>query len=169
MKKTFTSASAYKQIRTYEEEKQHLLWHEREVCTYDLSSDEEIDVPEYDYAAVRATVAELDDKVRTLRCALHSFNVAANLPESGINIDEALVLMAQLTGERQRLDRLRSTLPKQRIKADYIRGTKVVEYRYANYDVERAEADYQAVSERIRNLQMEIDYVNQTVPFEVDI
>ncbi len=169
MKHMFTSASANKQIRTYEEEKAHILSNEREVSTYVLSIDEEDESPEYDYAAVRKQVAQLDDKVRTLRCALHAFNVATVLPESGISIDEALVLMAQLNGERYRLASMRSILPKRRLSADYRRGNKVVEYEYANFDVEQAEADYQEVSERIRQLQMEIDFANQTIQFEVDL
>ena len=166
---TFTSASANKQIRVYEVEKAHILDNEREVCTYKLSADEEDEAPEYDYVAVRERIAKLDDNVRTLRCALHAFNVATFLPESGISIDEALVLMAQLSGERYRLASMRSVLPKRRLSADYYRGSKVVEYEYANFDIERAESDFQSVSERIRQLQMEIDYVNQTVQFEVDL
>lgn len=169
MKMTFTSASANKQIRMFEEEKAHILRNESEVCTYVLSADEEEEIPGYDYAAVREQVAAIDAKVRTLRCALHAFNVSTILPESGISIDEALVLMAQLNGERARLSKLRSTLPKKRLSADFFRGNKVIEYQYANFDVERAEADYQAVSERIRQLQMEIDYANQTIQFEVGL
>ena len=169
MKMTFTSASANKQIRVYEEEKEHILRNEREVCTYVLSVDEEEEAPEYDYGAVREQVAELDRKVRALRCALHAFNVATVLPESGISIDEALVLMAQLNGERARLSSMRSTLPKRRLSANPYRGSKAVEYEYANFDIEGAEADFQQVSERIRQLQMEIDFANQTVPFEVEL
>ena len=165
----FTSASANKLIRVYEDEKEHILKNERGVCTYVLSTDEEEEPPEYDYDAVRKQVAALDAKVRTLRCALHAFNVATVLPESGISIDEALVLLAQLSSECYRLSMMRSMLPKKRLKADYIRGSKVVEYEYANFDIARAEADYQAVYERIRQLQMEIDYANQTVQFEVDL
>ena len=170
MAKTFTSASAGKQIKAYEDEKEHVLQQERATCTYVLAVGEDADPPEYDYGGVRQRVAELDGKVRALRCALHAFNVATVLPESGISIDEALVLMAQLNGERSRLAFLRSNLPKQReASAGYFRGDRAAEYRYANYDVSRAEADYQAVSERIRGLQMEIDYANQTVTFEVDL
>lgn len=169
MKKTFTSASANKQIRVYEEEKEHVLRNESEVCTYVLAVDEEGEAPEYDYAAVREKIAELDTKVRKLRCALHAFNVETVLPNSGISIDEALVLLAQLNGERHRLSDLRSALPKKRLSANYYPINKAVEYEYANYDIECAEADFQEASERIRQLQMEIDYANQTVQFEVDL
>ncbi len=169
MKKVFTSASANKQIRAFEEEKAHILRNENEVCTYVLSVDEEGEAPEYNYAEARASVAELDAKVRALRCALHSFNVTTILPESGISIDEALVLMAQLNNERARLSMLRSNLPKQRVSSGFYRGDRIAEYQYANYDVAQAEADFQDISERIRQLQMEIDYANQTIQFEVDV
>ena len=169
MKKEFTSASAYKQIRALEEEKAHVLEQERMSSTYVLAVDEEGEPPEYDYFAVREQVADLDRKVRTLRCAMHAFNVRTVLPESGVSIDEALVLMAQLNEEKRRLGMLRSNMPKQRLGDMRYRMSKVVEYQYANYDVERAEADFQEVSERIRALQMEIDYANQTITFEVEL
>ena len=77
--------------------------------------------------------------------------------------------MAQLNAERARLSKLSSNLPKQREEVGFLRTGQAVEYRYANYNIEQAEADYQEVSERIRSLQMEIDYANQTVQFEVEL
>ena len=169
MKKRFTSASANKQIKAYEEEKEHVLANERDVSTYVLSAGEAVEPPEYDYGAARAKVAELDGKVRALRCALHAFNVGTVLPESGITIDEALVFMAQLNGEKKRLSELRSNQSKQRVASRYFGSGNAVEYRYANYDIGCAERDFQEVSERIRQLQMEVDYANQTIAFEVDV
>jgi len=163
----YTSASANKKLRALEEEKEYVLGNEREVRTYTLSLDEEAEPPAYDYHAVRERIEEIDSEVRALRHALHAFNVVTVLPESGITIDEALVLMAQLNGEKRRLALMRSILPKRRVGADYYRANKVVEYEYANFDTAEAEADFQEVSERIRALQMEIDYVNQTETFEV--
>ena len=169
MKKEFTSASANKQIKAYEEEKQHVLGNEMQVSTYVLATDEEEEPPAYDYGATRESVEQLDAKVRRLRCALHAFNVETVLPESGVSIDEALILMAQLNAEKARLDKMRSILPKKRISTPYARMSKSVEYQYANYDIACAEADYQAISERIRALQIEIDFANQTISFEVDL
>ncbi len=44
-----------------------------------------------------------------------------------------------------------------------------IEYRYANYDVARAEADYRAVADEIAALQLELDLVNQTEVFSVEL
>ena len=87
MKKTFTSASAGKQIKAYEDEKEHVLQNERAASTYVLAAGEKEEPPEYDYDAVRKRVRELDNAVRALRCALHAFNISTILPESGISID----------------------------------------------------------------------------------
>lgn len=44
-----------------------------------------------------------------------------------------------------------------------------IEYRYANYDVAQAEADYRAVADEIAALQLELDLVNQTEVFSVEL
>lgn len=44
-----------------------------------------------------------------------------------------------------------------------------IEYRYANYDVAQAEADYRAVADEITALQLELDLVNQTEVFSVEL
>ena len=164
-----TSAAANKEIRALEEEKAHLLATENEVSTYILAVDEIEEPPAYDYAAVRLAVADLDRKVMKLRHALHVFNVETVLPESGLTIDEALIVMAQLNGEKYRLSLLRSMQPKQRVNDRYMSGSRQVEYKYANYDIQQAEADFQKVSDKIRALQMEIDFANQTEYFVVDL
>lgn len=164
---TFTSASANKYLRTLEDEKAHLLQMEQETCTYVLAQDERDEPPAYDYDGTRTRVAAIDDKVRRVRHALHSFNMQTTLPDAGMTIDEALISLAQLSGERRRLDALRSTLPRERVRSPY--GTKLVEYRYANFDAAKAQSDYLSVSERISRLQLQIDLCNQTLTFEVDV
>ena len=164
-----TSAAANKEIRALEEEKAHLLANEREVCTYVLAVDEQDEPPAYDYAAVRLAVADIDRKVMKLRHALHVFNIETVLPECGLTIDEALVAMAQLNAEKIRLSQLRSTQPKQRVRDRYLGGSRAIEYEYANFDIQQAEADFQEVSDKIRALQMEIDFANQTEYFVVEL
>lgn len=44
-----------------------------------------------------------------------------------------------------------------------------IEYRYANYDVAQAEADYRAVADEIAALQLELGLVNQTEVFTVEL
>ena len=83
--------------------------------------------------------------------------------------------MAQLNGKLYRLSVLKDTPPKERAGASYGFGRdrgydgRSVEYVYANYDHEPVEADYEAVSDRITAIQLELDLVNQTKTFEIDL
>jgi len=91
------------------------------------------------------------------------------LPESGITVDEALILLAQLNNEKRMLASMRSRQKKERAGRGVLYRSEAVEYVYANYDVARAGEDYLAVSERISALQLEIDLCNQTRTFEADL
>lgn len=165
--KTFTSASAGKYLKALDEEKAHLLAQEREVATYTLAIDEEPDIPEYNYQEVRDRVAEIDSCVRKIRHALHLFNATELLSESKMTIDEALIYLAQLNAEKRLLALLRDQREKERISNGW--RSEIIEYRYANYDIARAAQDYARVSQEISDLQLEIDLVNQTRTFEVDV
>lgn len=175
--RTFTPASAAKYLRALQDEKQNLLRKEDIRCEYVAAVGEEPEVPAYDYAATRARVAEIDAIVRKVRHALHAHNVATTLPDCDVTVDEALIDLAQLSAERRTLDMLRDRQQKAR-KDSYDRfiGRRrgdgphdVVEYVYANYDVDQAERDYQEVYQRVVDLQTAIDYSNQITSFKVDI
>ena len=163
----FTSASANKLLRTYEDEKNYLLSMEADSATYVLADGEKEEPPAYSYEETAARLAQIDREVRKLKHAINVFNVGAVLPKLGITIDEALVKMAQLTRTRARLDSMRKRLPKAR-KQDYGR-TNLIEYEYVNYDLQKVQEDYQKVCQEIMEIQMELDYCNQTVTFEVDL
>ena len=92
------------------------------------------------------------------------------LYERGITIDEALILLAQLSGRKERLNGLASRQPQERLGNRYFGSSNgPIEYRYANYDVAQAEADYRAVADEIAALQLELDLVNQTEVFSVEL
>lgn len=166
----FTSASANKYLRRLQDEKDRLLRTEQEVSTYVLAEGEAEEPPAYDYAATRERVAQIDGQARAIRHALHQFNMETVLPNRGITIDEALILLAQLSGRKDRLNSLASRQPKERLSGRFLGSNSgPVEYRYANYDVARAEADYRAVSDEIAELQLELDLVNQTEVFAVEL
>ena len=104
----FTSASANKYLRRLQDEKDRLLRTEQEVSTYVLAEGEAAEPPAYDYGAVREKVAQIDGQARAIRHAMHRFNMQTVLPERGITIDEALILLAQLSGRKDRLNSLAS-------------------------------------------------------------
>ena len=165
--KTFTSASANKYLRMLEEDKHHILSTESDTCTYVLAKDEESEPPIYDYEDVRARVDAIDEQVCKVRHALHSFNLHTTLPDSDMTVDEALIVMAQLNNKRRRLDALRNIMPVQREKGRYTGN--LIEYKYANFDVAKAQEDFVKVTEAINELQLQIDLCNQTITFEVEV
>lgn len=166
----FTSASANKYLKRLQDEKDRLLRIENETSTYIVADGEEPDPPHYDYAGTRAAVADIDDKMRTIRHTLHRFNMETILPESGMSIDEALIALAQMSGVQSRVRSLSEQQQKTRLRDRYFGSAPgPVEYRYANYDIAEAENDYREISDQIAALQLEIDLANQTQLFSVDI
>lgn len=164
----FTSASANKYLRRLQDEKDYVLNTELERCTYVLSEGEAPEPPVYSYRETRDKVAEIDRVTRILRHGLHQFNMVTVLPQCSLTIDEALIALAQLSVERDRVAELRARQPKVRLGERPVgAGVTTVEYRYANYDVQEAERDYEALSEKIAAIQLELDLANQTKTFEV--
>lgn len=168
-----TSATAGKMIKSLEEEKEFILEREKLTSTYILSVGEKGEPPSYDYMQTQQAITVLDTKIAKLRCALHDFNSKTVLPNIGVSIDEALIQLAQLNNKAKRLDTMRKRLPKQRMSPLSFRRYEGVpstpQYEYANYDIEKAEVDYQETSSRIKAIQLDIDLANQTYLFEVNL
>ena len=169
MTKQFTSASAGKYIKSLEDKKAHILGAERRDSTYQCSTGEEPEAPAYDYRVTRDEVAAIDAEVLAVRHALHLFNNSAVLPGCGLTIDEALIKLAMMGKELAILSELRRTPVKQRLSASRWDSSGRVEYEYVNFDPAEAERDYLDLSSRIADLQLEIDLVNQTNAFEVEV
>lgn len=167
---TFTSASANKYLKGLAAEKDLLLSNETRDSTYVLAADENEEAPEYSYDDTRAKVDEIDHETLAIRHALHKFNMDTVLPESNITIDEALVLLAQMSAKARRLNTMRNKKEKERADSrGFGRFNNVIEYEYANYDIAKADADYRELSDCIFKLQLELDLANQTKTFEVSL
>ena len=164
---TLTSASANKMLRQLDSDKSYLETQERSNSTYVLATGEVAEPPIYDYAETQKAIREIDEKACKIRHALHKFNMETVLPDLGITIDEALIHMAQLSRTANRLFRMRFIQPVERERART--SGNLIEYRYANFDVELAKADYDAIEQQINALQLQIDLCNQTITFEVDL
>lgn len=161
-----TSAGANKLLRKLEDDKQFLLSQESAASTYVVTEGAEAIVPEYHYRETAEKLEKIETKVRKIKHALNVFNSTTVLEGLGITIDEALVKMAQLNQRKTTLDTMRRRLEKQRMPG-YGRGN-VVEYTCINYDLEEIQADYQALSQQIIEIQMALDLVNQTRAFTLD-
>lgn len=167
--KTFTSASAAKFIKLLENEKSRLVAIEQKNSTYVLAQGEECEPPSYDYREIVTQIDELDEDIRRVRHALHVFNAHTLIPEEGITVDEALIQLAQMNGKLHRLERLCAVEPKKRLASGYFGGKGLIEYEYANFDVQSAFADYEDLYRRISDLQLRLDLVNQTETFSVEM
>lgn len=166
----FTSASANKYLRRLQDEKDRLLRTEQEVSTYVLADGEAAEPPVYDYGAVREKVAQIDRQARAIRHALHRFNMQTVLPERGITIDEALILLAQLSGRKDRLNELASRQSQERLGNRYFGSSNGPSSTATRTTMlPRREADYRAVADEIAALQLELDLVNQTEVFSVEL
>lgn len=169
---TMTSAYANKMLRSLEEDKAFWANKEATACTYVAAINEEPVVPEYDYAEVAATIAEIDEKIALIKHALNVTNATARVQvgDAEMSIDTILIKMAQFNKRKSVLDVMRKQLPKARVEQHaYMSRNAVPEYKFINYDLELIKKEYETVSVKIMEMQMALDKYNQTVQFEVDI
>ena len=166
-----TSAYANKMLKSLEEDKAFWVNREDASSTYVVAVNEEPVVPEYDYAEVAKTIAEIDEKIAIIKHAINLTNATARVMvgEREMSVDTILVRMAQLNRRMVILDEMRKRLPKAREEQSYISRNAVPEYRYINYDLDLVKQEYERVSQTIMEMQMALDKYNQTVEFEVDI
>lgn len=164
-----TSAGVNKMLKALEDEKAYLLSMEEEASVYVLAEEEQAEAPSYNYEETQEKIDAIDKKVRMIKHALNQFNTTTVLEGVGITIDEALVEMAQLNRKKGKLDGMRKRLPKSRKKEEFYRSSNLIEYEYVNYDIQNVQNDYQKVSDRITELQIALDFCNQTKEFTIPI
>lgn len=171
---TMTSATANKMLRQLNDEKDYLLRIEEDASTYIEAEGAEVYAPEYNYKSTAERIDEIDHGVCILKHAINQMNVNTEITvtiddvQVTMTMDVALVRMAQLNRRANVLDKMRKRLPKTRREDRYGSTSNLVEYVCVNYDIETVKADYDAVMRTITEIQTQIDYVNQTVQFEVE-
>ena len=166
-----TSAQAAKLLRQLNDELRTLHYREEQTKTFLAALGEDVESvrPSYDYAAMQAAQTELEGKIRKVKHALNVFNTTQIIPGFEMTVDEMLVYLPQLTERCRRLSEMKDALPKVRENTGYSRGSTVIDYRYANYDIAQAERDYQALSEELAGAQTALDLVNSTAELELDL
>lgn len=162
-----TSAGANKLLRKLEDDKHFILAKEASSCTYVMTEGVEALIPPYSYRKTADELEAIEAEVRKIKHALNVFNSTTVLDGLGITIDEALVKMAQLNQRKATLDVMRCRLEKERI-ANFGRSN-VVEYTCINYDLAEIQVDYQAISQQIMDIQLALDFTNQTKTFELEM
>ncbi len=164
-----TSAEANKLLRKLRDEHETLTDMESDNRTFTAATveKEEDARPDYDYEKTQRRLEELESKMLSLKHSINLFNVAQEVPGTGMTIDQALVRIPQLSDRKRKLSYMRAEPRKKRNTQS--RSTSLIEYTYTNYDPAQADEDYRVVTDELARLQNALDLVNSTVRFDVDI
>lgn len=171
MKYTLTSAEANKLLKKVTEERNMIIAQEEQTSKFNAAIGEDVEAvrPEYNYSSVQFELAKYEYKIRAIKHAINVFNTTTLVGDTGMTIDEALVYIPQLTEKKRRLFVMQKRLPKQRTSVYGMGNNSVIDYTYANYDVEIAKKDYVTVSDELRDIQTALDLVNSTITFDIEI
>ena len=134
-----------------------------------LGEDVESVRPEYSYEDTRKNEDEVKEAIRKVKHAINVFNTTTVIPEFNMTVDEMLVYIPQLTDKLSVLSSLKGRLPKERQSTYGVSSSNLIDYRYTNYDVEKAAADYAETADILSNAQLALDKVNTTCTMEIDI
>lgn len=164
----YTSSEAAKLLRKLNEEKLSFENYEKQSSVFNASVNENAESvrPAYSYRDTQRKIDEINRKIRTVKHAINKFNLENEVPGFGMTIDQMLVYLPQLSAKKNKLMTMQNRLPKQR---EPIRFTGIIEYSYANYDVDEVRRDYSEVSDELSRAQTALDVLNNSVRFEIDI
>ena len=167
-----SSKEANKLLKKLNEDYQLMLNEENENCTFIASTTENIQDcrPKYNYTETQKLLCDFEVKIRKLKHAINVFNTTTVIDDFGITIDEALVLMPQLTKKKEKLSILRKNQQRCRVKnryGDYV-GERI-DYTYINYSLDDVKKDYDDVVNELDRLQISIDKANVSGRIDVNI
>lgn len=154
-----------KDIKTLEETKNDLLAFENSNCSHTYSKYEEPIVNGYDYSSTKEEISKINDRVRYLKGLLAYSNVTTIVEGFNMTIGEALIYLAQLNGEKERIKRLASRKVLTRTSGGYLENG--AEYTQLEYDPEIAKQDLKTIIDLVYKLQLAIDRTNLTNMIEV--
>lgn len=165
----YTSAEAAKLLKSLIEDQDGWKEREEKAGTFVAAIEEDVESvrPRYDYEETQQRLAWQEERVRKLKHAINMFNCTTMVPGFDMTIDQMLVYIPQLSERKRRLARMGARLPKERMNQYGARN--IVEYTYANYDVDKAEADAVATANELARAQTALDLVNSTVTMDIDI
>ncbi len=166
-----TSAQAAKLLRQFNDELRTLQLREENSSSFVAAIQEDVESvrPEYNFNEMRTAQAEVELKIRKLKHAINVFNTTMTIPDFDITIDEMLVYLPQLNRQCEVLAEMRNAMPKVRVSSGYSSSGSIIDYRYANYDIEEVSKRYNEISDALAKAQTALDLVNSTVEFEVDL
>lgn len=166
----YTPSEASKLLRTLKDEHEALERRERQTREFTAAIQEDIESvrPVYDYQQTQEKLKELEEKIRRVKHAVNRFNLETEVPGFGMTIDQMLIYLPQLNDRKSRLGEMKDRLSKERIRAVGYSNNYLIEYNYANYDIEAAERDYRQVSEELVRAQTALDLINSTAAIDIE-
>ena len=166
-----TSAQAAKLLRKLNDELRALQLKESNSSSFVAAIQEDIESvrPAYNFKEMRDEQSELEKKIRKVKHAINVFNTVTIIPDFDITIDEMLVYLPQLNSKVALLSKMRDAMPKVRVNTGYSSGGTIIDYKYANYDIEEVGRNYTELSDILSKAQTALDLVNNTVEFDIDI
>ena len=154
----YTSAQANKLLRQLQEERTAVLRSETQSRTFVAATVEDVEAarPAYDYAATQAKLQALEEKIRRVKHAVNAFNLSHKVEGFDMTVER-----------KNKLGAMGSVLEKTRL--SNAGRSSIIEYEYANYDLERVKADYTAVTAELGRAQLALDKLNNTEAMEIDL
>ena len=149
-----------KEIKTLEEYRAKWISVERVNCTVSYLQGEEPVLPDYDYETTRANIDYLDKEIRRLKGLLAYSNVTTIVEGFDMNINEALIYLAQLKQKESHYNFLMSKNKISRSTSGF--GNANIEFTKILYDQDVVREELKEVTDTIMMLQMAIDRTNLT-------
>lgn len=165
----YTSAEAGKLLKKLNDERASILLREENSKDFLAAVGEDIESvrPGYDFATTQVALNEIETKIRKVKHELNVFNSTTVIPEFGMTIDEMLVYIPQLTMRKNKLARMKDRLPKVREQTRV--NSSILDYRYLNYGVDEAAAEYDKISDTLSKAQNALDAANMHQTLEIDL
>ena len=150
----YTCAEAAKILRKLNEDLKVLRAKEEKGYRFTAAVDEDLESarPVYDYLQTQEEQRRIENTL---------------IPEFDMTIDEMLVYIPQLSERKRKLTEMASFLPKERVSNGY-QATKIIEYTYTNYDLEKAADDLTRVSDELARAQTALDVINNSGQLEIN-
>ena len=161
----FTSDSSQKYINSLMNEKRIIEKEIADLHKYTISATENAEEVklEFDLEDCLKRIESIDKKILKVKHQKNIFNANTILP-CGKTIDEVLVYLAMLNSKLHLYESLATRQPMTRTTT-----YNTIEYTYVNYDIQVAKQKHTALKEEILNLQQELNLVNTTETFEVEV
>ena len=125
--------------------------------------------PAYDYSETQKRLAELEAQVRKVKHTINMFNLTHTVPGFDMTVDQALIYIPQLAAKIQKLEDMSKRLPIIRERSGMGANNIIVEYNYANYDVEQAALDCARAKDELARLHLALDLLNSTETLEIEL